>query len=155
MESLKVPVSILLVLIAVCAAAFFIPGSSKHTPNASATDTSAPISPPSLEVMAYLAQSKGFQYLVSYTERGFEPATLAIQKGETVRFTNNSNEGMWVAATGDKLYPSVVNGCGSSALDTCKALQSGEFWEFTFGVAGTWGYQNNADISTTGAIIVQ
>jgi plastocyanin len=114
--------------------------------------------PPSPEVMAYLAASKGFQYLVSYTGRGFEPATLTVKKGETVRFTNNSSEGLWVAATGSSgaVYPAGTgNECGQSAFDSCKVLKSGEFWEFTFTTAGTWGYKNNSDTKMTGTITVR
>ncbi|MDO8576016.1 MAG: hypothetical protein Q7R90_01745, partial [bacterium] len=99
------------------------------------------------------AQSKGFQYLVSYTDRGFEPTRLTVKQGETVRFTNNSSEGLWVAAGGEKLYPGVVNGCGSSALDSCRPIGQGEFWEFTFDAAGTWMFSNNIDKEKSGTVI--
>jgi plastocyanin len=114
--------------------------------------------PPTPETMAYLAASKGFQYLISYTGRGFEPATLTIKKGETIRFTNNSAGGLWVAATGTsgKIYPSGTgNECGQSAFDSCKVMKSGEFWEFTFTTVGTWGYKNNADTKMTGTVTVK
>ena len=129
--------------------------------NAPAADTTPaaevvkPIPPYTDEIAAQLAASKGFQLLVSYTDNGFEPSTGKIKKGETVRFTNNSSENLWLAASGEKLYPSVVNGCGSSALDTCKALKPQEFWEFTFDVAGTWGYHNNSNTEKTGTMRVQ
>lgn len=120
-----------------------------------AAEVVKPIPPYTEEIAAQLATSKGFQLLVSYTDNGFEPATGTIKKGETVRFTNNSSGDLWLAASGEKLYPSVVNGCGSSALDTCKALKPQEFWEFTFAAAGTWGYHNNSDTGKVGTIRVQ
>jgi len=116
------------------------------------TDTLQP-KPPSPETLAYLAQSKGFQYLVSYTDRGFEPRRLTVKKGETVRFTNNSSEDLWVAAGGEKLYPRDANGCGSSALDSCRPIGQGEFWEFTFESNGTWMFNNSIDKEKAGTII--
>jgi plastocyanin len=109
-------------------------------------------------VQAQLAASHGFQYLVSYTGRGFEPATLTIKKGETVRFTNNSDEDLWVAATGasGKVYPAASNNeCGQSAFDSCVSISRGGFWEFTFTRTGTWSYQNNRDTKMTAIITVK
>lgn len=122
------------------------------TPTSNATTT---IPPYTEEIAAQLAASHGFALLVSYTNSGFEPSTGKIKKGEAVRFTNNSSENLWIAASGEKLYPGVANGCGSSALDTCKALKPGEFWEFTFDAAGTWGYHNNSNTEKAGTIRVQ
>lgn len=115
------------------------------------------IPPLTPEIQAVLAKSHGFQALVSYTDRGFEPNTVTIKKGDTIRFTNNSREDLWVAATGGAgaLYPNITNGCGSSALDTCRVLKPLEFWEFTFDTAGTWSYQNNRDTTVTGHVRVQ
>ena len=106
---------------------------------------------------AVLAKSHGFQYLVSYTDRGFEPATLGVKEGETVRFTNNSGGGLWVASValpGATVYPGQSD-CGASAFGTCAALKPGDFWEFTFDAAGTWSYKNISDTSKTGTITVK
>jgi plastocyanin len=86
-----------------------------------------------------------FDVLVSYTNDGFEPAELAIRSGGTVRFTNNSEQYLWVAADGTfgSVYPAIQNGCGSSALDSCYALRPGEYWQFSFGAQGTWVLHNN------------
>ena len=111
--------------------------------------------PPSAEVLAVLAKSNGFQFLISYTDRGFEPAELSVKKGETVRFTNNSSESLWVAARGDTLYPPEADGCGSSALDSCASLSPGAFWEFTFARVGVWNYQNSLDAEKYGIVRVQ
>jgi plastocyanin len=113
--------------------------------------------PPSPEIMAYLAKSTGFQYLVSFTERGFEPSTITIKKGETVRFINNSSEDLWVSATGDSgaVYPGTGKECGQSSFDTCKTLKKGEFWEFTLADEGAWSYHNNFDLERMGVIVVK
>ena len=96
----------------------------------------------------------GFQLLVSYVGSGFEPSRASIKSGDTIRFTNNSREKLWVAAAGDHLYPAMQNGCGSSALDSCRALSPGEYWEFTFDKIGTWMFQNNLDKGKTGTVEV-
>ena len=99
---------------------------------------------------------RGFQLLVSYVNSGFEPKEATIHTGDTVRFTNNSSHEMWVASDGSSgpVYPGVQNGCGSSALDTCKTLRPGEYWEFTFTQVGSWSFVNNLDKSASGVLIV-
>ncbi len=113
--------------------------------------------PPSAGVQAYLAKSNGFQSLVSFTERGFEPTTVSVQKGETIRFINNSEHDLWIASTGDSgtVYPGTGHECGQSAFDTCRALKKGEFWEFTFSTVGAWSYHDNFDVERTGVVVVQ
>ena len=107
------------------------------------------------EVQAQVAASKGFQDLVSYTDTGFQPSSLAISKGETIRFTNNSHSDLWVAATGQSPYPSKGNSCAGSDLDSCHVIHSGEFWEFTFDVVGTWSFINNIQKTDGGTVHVR
>lgn len=146
------------VLVVLAAGAYLLANAGPSAPSPAETlSPKAAEIPPLTPVMeAILAKSTGFQALVSYTDGGFEPTTLDVKKGETVRFTNNATGDLWVAATdgAGALYPSVANGCGSSALDTCKALEPGDFWEFTFDAAGTWGYKNNSDSAKTGTVTV-
>ena len=104
-------------------------------------------------VKAQLAASKGFQEVVTYTDRGFEPLHLSITQGDTVRFTNSSHQMLWVAADGVALYP-ITGDCGSSALDSCHPLEPGAFWEFTFTESGTWGVTNNLEKSKVGIVEV-
>ena len=109
------------------------------------------------EERTQLENSHGFQALVSYTDGGFEPAKLTIKKGETVRFTNNSSEDLWVSAgsSSGAVYPGTGKECGQSAFDSCRVLKPMHFWEFTFDIAGTWGYKNVSDTKMTGVIIVE
>lgn len=109
------------------------------------------------EVAAQLAASNGFQQLVSFTDNGFEPVSVQIKKGETIRFTNNSSGPMWVAARGvepARIYPGSGE-CGQSAFDMCKSIGRGEFWEFTFDAKGEWGFQNFEKPEEFGSIRVQ
>ena len=117
--------------------------------------------PPLTPMMkAVLEKSKGFQALVSYTDRGFEPNSVTINKGEAIRFTNNSSQDLlWVAsvATGTisgSIYPSGKEPCGQSAFDSCATLKPHEFWEFTFDVVGTWSYTDNLHKDRTGTVRV-
>lgn len=100
-----------------------------------------------------------FHALVSYTNDGFDPATVTIQKGETVRFVNQADAGMWVGGDNHPThtqYPESSEGdCSGTSFDTCRALQAGEFWEFTFNVVGEWGFHNHVRAGDSGTIIVQ
>lgn len=108
------------------------------------------------EIAAQLAASKGFNHLVSYTEAGFEPQTITVRAGETVRFTNNSLGSMWVAAATEmgSIYPA-PGVCGQSAFDICKEVGPGMFYEFTFEKKGTWGYHDLSEPAKTGAVVVE
>ena len=120
-------------------------------------DASPEAPPPMTDTMKMvLTKSVGFSQLVSYTDRGFEPATVTIHTGESVRFTNNSHIPLWIASISTAqhpLYPG-QSPCGGSTFDSCVTLQPKEFWEFTFTHAGTWGYQNNVDNTQAGMIHV-
>jgi len=103
-----------------------------------------------------MQQMPVFQYLVSYTDGGFQPTTLTVKKGDVVRFTNNSSQSLWVASVGegsDQVYPG-ASSCGSSPFDSCEALNPGDFWEFTFDQPGTWEFQNNLDKTKSGTLTV-
>lgn len=100
-----------------------------------------------------------FQVLVTYTENGFEPKTVNINKGDTVRFMDQSTNGMWVASNNHpthSLYPEKsASDCAGSSFDTCRVLKAGEFWEFTFNKVGTWRYHNHMNPSDEGTVVVK
>lgn len=105
-----------------------------------------------------------FHVLVSATDNGFSPSAVTIKRGETVRFVNNQSvAAMWVASAvhpTHTVYPgSGIAKCGTAAqseiFDTCRGLNLGEFWEFTFENAGSWGYHNHLNPRQTGKIIVE
>jgi len=104
-----------------------------------------------------LAASSGFQHLVSYTDTGFEPDTLTVEDGETVRFTNNSSDDIWIASdsSSEVIYPRTKVMCGSSDLDTCDPFPPQDFWEFTFTMRGTWGIVNNLDKTKKMTVILE
>ena len=126
---------ILLALIAlvvgfVYAVFFYGRGVPQSGSQATVSDTSGfPQDAPAPTPQDYVSAQKGFHYLVSYTERGFTPATLSVNKGETVRFTNNSN---------NPLRLSLENAQVTS-------LNHGEYYEYTFANAGTFVYSEGTN----------
>ena len=150
---------LLLVVVVIAFVWYLIAGAPRQGASTSTGESAAQVVPPPFtpEIAAQLEKSNGFQMLVSYTDRGFEPLQATIKTGDTVRFTNNSSRTLWIAASpvGDtKIYPGSSD-CGASALDTCKALKPLEFWEFTFTQNGTWGYQNNLNKDDVATIRVK
>lgn len=79
--------------------------------------------------------STGFQALVSYTDRGFEPTNVRIQAGQTVRFTNNSSATLSLR-TGN--------------MQATIAPQ--DFYEHTYPAAGVFEYRGG---TATGIVQVQ
>lgn len=120
----------------------------------------SPIAParpdPRPEDMISAQEGHSFAVFVSYKDKGFEPTEVVIRIGETVRFTNNSTHDLWLAArgaSGSKIYPGRSD-CGASALDSCKPLKPGDYWQFTFTESGSWFLQNNVDTAATATVMV-
>ena len=84
----------------------------------------------------YIKMQKGFNYLVSYTNDGFDMHALDIRQGETVRFTNNSSGTL------------LLSGVGPST----QTLQPQEYTEVTFTTKGSWTATNQSKGS---AIVVR
>lgn len=101
------------------------------------------------ELEAKLAQSAGFNALVSYTPSGFEPTRLVLEAGDTVRFTNNSDRLLHVVVHAE---PTADDPCGT--FDSCENLATGEFWEFTATQTGRWDYTNSHDPAAMGTLEV-
>lgn len=98
-----------------------------------------------------------FHALVEYTNSGFSPKTVTINKGETVRFVGQTS--VWPAGANHPthtLYPEKsANDCLGTSFDACRVLQAGEFWEFTFNEIGTWGFHDHVRANNVGTIIVK
>lgn len=106
------------------------------------------------EVRRRLEASTGFQYLVSYTDRGFEPANLHIHAGETIRFTNNSVRPLQLVAEAENTWPTDAS-CGEASSDACRHFDAGEFRELTFATAGEFRYRDAEHTLLTGLIVVE
>lgn len=123
---------------------------------ASTTPTLPP--PPNSSEIEQLQTMPVFQYVVDYTDTGFQPANLSIKKGETVRFFNESSLPLQVdsyAIGTAALYPDDQHSsCRGSTFDSCNVLPPQHFWEFTFTHEGVWSYHNDVATQHIGVIQV-
>jgi len=86
---------------------------------------------------------------INYTDQGFTPPSIEIKVGETVRFTNMSATGMWVASNPHPTHTDYP------ALDAKKVIFRGEFYEFNFSKSGTFKFHNHTNSSQGGTIVVK
>lgn len=98
--------------------------------------------------------------VVSFTEAGYEPKSITVRKGETVRFINNAtSQETWPASAvhpTHSVYPEKTSAdCLGSAFDACRGLKPGEFWDFTFNQTGEWRFHDHIHASKTGVVIVE
>ncbi len=96
---------------------------------------------------------------ISYTNSGFKPKEIVVNKGQTVTWTNNSKRGMWVASAmhpTHTVYPETSeNDCLGSSFDACTAQPTGETFSFTFNEVGEWGYHDHTQAQNWGRVIVK
>ena len=160
LNELKGPLALLLVAVGVMLLGyllFAVSGVQEHDRSDSALMKEFVPEPPSAEVIAMLEKSRGFEVVVAYEDTGFWPSEVLLERGQSVRFTNNSSANLWVASDGSAENPEYpgLSDCGSSFFDTCRALAPREFWEFTFEKAGTWAFHNNLDKGKSGVVRVE
>lgn len=112
------------------------------------------------ETSAEENQESSTQNTVEYTSTGFTPATITIQAGETVTWTNSSPNQMWVASAvhpthanyNDTTFQEHCDDPTATPFDQCSASNS---YSFTFNQTGTWAYHNHMSAADTGTVIVE
>ncbi len=124
-------------------------------------DNAATITDTSSEEQASADESENTEVVtVRYTANGFESPSVTISKGDTVKFVNESGQGMWVASdvhpthtnyAGTTLSEHCQNGADNNAFDQC---DTGDTYSFAFEKTGEWGYHNHVNASHTGTITV-
>lgn len=102
---------------------------------------------------------------VTLSDSGFSPATVTVNVGDTVRFVNASNRGMWVGSDdhpthtnydGTSTREHCANGAATNGtFDQCVASASGSSYEYTFEKSGTFGYHNHVGAASTGVVVVK
>jgi plastocyanin len=90
---------------------------------------------------------KDGMYIVSYGNNGFSPASLEIDRGESVRFVNDSTKAMRVGGTTD--IPAL------QAFNQPKTVGQGGTYEYTFNDPGIYEYANYNNTADKGAVIVK
>ena len=86
---------------------------------------------------------------IHITEKGFEPAKLEIDQGETVEFENLGTEYHWPASNihpTHEIYPE---------FDPRRPLAPNESWEFAFDEPGEWRFHDHAFPEFIGVITVR
>lgn len=86
-------------------------------------------------------------YIISYTNRGFEPNTLQIAQREGVRFINRSDKAMRVFAVEE-------NNQVYGSLSQSKSVGKGETFDFLFTLPGNWAYYNKNNPADRGTVVV-
>lgn len=132
------------------------------TETATTTDMTRNVSDPS---MAEGEDGGPAFAVVTLTDSGFTPSTLTVNAGETVRFINESSRGMWVGSDdhpththydGTSTREHCANGMATNdTFDQCTAVNRGDYWDYTFERAGSFGYHNHVGASQTGTIVVR
>ena len=101
--------------------------------------------------------------VIEITSSGFSPKTLTIKKGETVTWINKDTESHWPASATHPthtVYPgSDIKKCEtaeeSNIFDTCRGLNPGESYSFTFNEIGSWSYHDHIVANLFGKVIVE
>jgi plastocyanin len=142
---------IVIVLIVIAGAWYFLAGSGPDgaTPTGSGTVSATPTAD---------------GVTVDYTSQGFSPSTVTVVDGDSVTWTNDSSENLWVASDPHPLHngydgTTLAQHCaagysGPIPFDSCMMVAPGASWTFIFNQVGTWGYHNHADESMEGTVIV-
>ena len=119
---------------------------SMSVPRSAPSPQSAPLRfpkyAPAPKAADAVVMQKGFNALVSFTGGGFEPATLTIKKGQTIRFTDNASAPLQLTSSNGNLF----SGRGSIAPHN--------YAEVTFSQSGQF-YYSDAQSGITGTVVVQ
>jgi len=85
---------------------------------------------------------------VAYTDSGFTPNTVTVKAGTAVRFTNQSNRGMWVASGVHPTHQLLPG------FDQLKSVAKGGTYDYTFAEVGKWQYHNHVNATDLGYVVV-
>lgn len=116
---------------------------SKATSGTTSGTPTAPVVTPTAPLM-----TKNGAYIISYTDKGFVPATLEIKAGKSVHFVNNSNKAMSLTSIDQ-------NSQVYREFNQVNSVGRGGSYDFTFLSAGTWWYVNRNSQKELGTIIVK
>lgn len=87
-------------------------------------------------------------FTITYTDDGFVPGSITIQKGQSVKFVNNSNLKMWVASDDHPAHDILPT------FDQFGVSEKGEHYTYIFNKAGSWDYHDHVSPAFVGTITV-
>ncbi|MBI2133437.1 cupredoxin domain-containing protein [Candidatus Woesearchaeota archaeon] len=93
---------------------------------------------------------------VKITASGFDPATITINSGESVTWTNSDTKPHWVASAAHPTHDEYPErgGCIGSKFDSCGSIGPGESFTFGFSRKGSWKYHDHLNPGLTGTVVV-
>lgn len=100
------------------------------------------------------------EYMIIITDSGYSPQALEVKRGEKVTWVNRGSSSNWPASAmhpTHRVYPgSGIEKCGTEEkiFDSCRGLNGGESWSFTFNEKGNWNYHNHLNSGMHGSILV-
>lgn len=87
--------------------------------------------------------------VISMTDTGFQPETLAVSAGTTVTFVNNGQAPHWPASAVHPEHEVLPE------FDAERGLATGEEYQFTFTQKGQWSFHDHLHPQFTGTITVE
>jgi len=88
--------------------------------------------------------------VVTYTDEGFSPILLTVERGDIVFFLNKSSDFMWLS--GDAA--SCEGEEKGMKFDACGNIAVKNGWTYTFNEAGTFNYIDRNDAQFVGTVVV-
>jgi len=164
---------VLVILIVVAAGGWYLVTQNSSEPTTNTTtngsNTTPPPPPSGTDVgmedgtggtdVSVDVNTQGYDALMAWTDSGYNPQTLTIKRGQTVRFVNQGTGDTWPASDihpTHSLYPQKsASDCLGSSFDACKGLKPGQFYDFKFDTAGTWNCHNHLRANQKCSIVVQ
>ena len=97
-----------------------------------------------------IEQNEQGAFVVRYTENGFVPSVIAVERGSQISFRNETNQVLEVST---EEVPTALNQpyAGFEQSDT---LANGEAWSFTFVIEGEFKIKNTFNDAHLGTIQV-
>ncbi|MDO8564924.1 MAG: hypothetical protein Q7R88_02935 [bacterium] len=90
--------------------------------------------------------------VVTYTDYGFKPPVVKINRGDSVQFVNDSGKAaLRVVPLTDKSF----NENAYPGLAASKSIRRGENFAVSFTLPGVWGFTNANAATMVGVVIVE
>ncbi len=94
-----------------------------------------------------------FDMLVTYTGTSFDPETVTLKVGDTIRFQNNANDSTFWPMSRDYTGGTRAS-CSAYSLDACRPIRPGDHWQFTVVTPGTFTIEDFQNKKATVTMIV-